>query len=99
MNELDVPFVEKVSEEGDRPFYTLKVCKDCRAEWMGMIEQWFKNVVPKKSPGTGIYLRIRGASVEVTEDELHKARAIADAEDAIEKAQDVIADAEDALNR
>jgi hypothetical protein len=45
MNELHIPF-EKVSVKEDgmdrgRSFYTLRVCKECRADWMAAIQWWF----------------------------------------------------------
>lgn len=30
-------------------FYTLRVCKDCRASWMQMIQQWFRS--PEQDQG------------------------------------------------
>jgi hypothetical protein len=41
MEEFDVPY--SVTEVGDRKFYTLKVCKNCRGEWMHSIEKWFNH--------------------------------------------------------
>ena len=67
MDELDVPFGNKVS--GQRSFFTLRVCKECRAEWMAAIESWFKTVTLKESPGSGIFVRRNGATVEISEEE------------------------------
>ena len=68
MDELDVPFKQKRISEWQQ-FYTLKVCKECRAEWMVAIESWFKTVTLKESPGSGIFTRRNGATVEIPEEE------------------------------
>lgn len=39
MGELRVPF-KSIDRDGTN-FYTLRVCKACRSEWMGAIESWF----------------------------------------------------------
>jgi hypothetical protein len=64
------------SEEGtefDRPFYTLRVCKDCRADWMQAIKDWF-NYMPdykeRPSTGTGVFIRELGICKELTEEEI-----------------------------
>lgn len=54
-----------------RKFFTMRVCKDCRADWMAAIQQWFREGPPDRaSPETGIYTRIHGATREVTEEGL-----------------------------
>lgn len=48
-------------------FYTLRVCKECRADWMKAIENWF--VTPKEeqnSCGSGIFVRDMGVNKEIT---------------------------------
>ena len=70
MNELHVPFDEKevIAIINDkRIFYTLRVCKDCRADWMAAIKDWFNSTPSNKSCGSGIYVRINGATKEVSE--------------------------------
>lgn len=52
-----------------RPFYTLRVCKDCRADWMDAIGRWFREVRPVESCGSGIFVRRNGATVEVSREE------------------------------
>ena len=50
-----------------RVLYTLRVCKDCRAEWLTCIADWF--VCQKRidnTTGTGVFLRKHGATVEAT---------------------------------
>ena len=71
---LKVPKFETVEEASktrtptDIQFFTLRVCKDCRSEWMGYITSWFDSKKPA-SCGSGIFIRRHGASVEVTEEE------------------------------
>lgn len=44
MSELKVPFEKKADGEGrSKNYYTLLVCKDCRADWLMAIENWFGN--------------------------------------------------------
>ena len=73
MNELSIPFENKdiETEHGTRNFYTLRVCKDCRADWMQAIKKWFdeKFTMPKTGCGSGIFIRRNGSLVEVTEEE------------------------------
>jgi len=54
-------------------FYTLRVCKECRADWMDSISKWFYEP-PKVREGceSGIFLRENGAIIEVTEEEFHR---------------------------
>jgi hypothetical protein len=78
MDELNVPFeelglttVDKAGQQcvtRSRPFYTLRVCKDCRADWMRTIEQWFNTSEEQgqTSTGTGVFVRRNGTSVELT---------------------------------
>ena len=53
-------------------FFTLRVCKDCRGDWMGAIAQWFKNPPARESCGSGIFVRENGATVEITEEEWNR---------------------------
>lgn len=69
MNELNVPF--KLDEA--TLVYSLRVCKDCRSEWMKAIQSWFNNVEQEpKSPGSGIFVREFGANVEISDEEWNK---------------------------
>ena len=67
---------DKDAEGYTHQFFTLRVCKDCRASWMGALESWFKNVVPQYRVTTlvnsGIFVRRRGSLVEISEDEWYK---------------------------
>lgn len=66
MSELDVPF----NLDEDTGTYNLRVCKDCRSDWMKAIEYWFHNSSFKKdASGSGIFIREFGALVEITEEE------------------------------
>ena len=39
MSELKIPFTKKETEDGI--FYLLRVCKECRADWLYILEYWF----------------------------------------------------------
>lgn len=74
MDELKLPFTHEVLQthiqDNGKKFYTLRVCKECRADWMGAIQSWFhdgKRDMP--SCGSGIYIRRNGATIEVTDEE------------------------------
>jgi DNA replicative helicase MCM subunit Mcm2 (Cdc46/Mcm family) len=65
--------VTTTGELTPQALYTLRVCKDCRATWMGAIADWFKNKPePAESCGSGIFVRRNGATVEITEDEWYR---------------------------
>ena len=82
MEELEIPFTKEIIREGgihdDHPneshnFYTLMVCKDCRADWLDSIKEWWNAPLKnKESCGSGIYIRRNGATVEVTEEEFNR---------------------------
>lgn len=68
MNELGLPFSKEKFERME--FYTLRVCKRCRADWMKAIKDWFNT--PRQSEDScesGIYIREYGALKEVTREE------------------------------
>lgn len=85
MNELGLPFIvenkeivksicvlrDKVSPEiVYQKFYTLRVCKSCRASWMRAIQAWFNDQSPKpESCNSGIYIRKFGDIIEITKEE------------------------------
>lgn len=59
--------------EAQYQFYTLRVCKSCRADWMDSITQWFNQpCMPPVSTGTGVYTRRNGSEVELTPEEVTK---------------------------
>ena len=74
MDELMLPFKHQyisshIQSDGHK-FYTLRVCKRCRADWMLAISAWFEeNLEPPKSPGSGIFIRVLGDTREVTEEQ------------------------------
>lgn len=43
MSEMGLPFRVNEMESLNRKFYTLYVCKRCRADWMIAIREWFIN--------------------------------------------------------
>jgi hypothetical protein len=60
-------FAKSAGELTMHNFYTLRVCKNCRADWIEAIADWFVNIAaPRESCGSGIFVRHYGTSVEVT---------------------------------
>jgi len=56
-------------------FFTLLVCKDCRADWMSAIANWFGQVPkPREGTGTGVFIRDNGTNREATEEEVERMR-------------------------
>lgn len=61
------------------PFFTLRVCKRCRAEWMQAIADWFRaspagedGDADERGPskiGSGIFVRRNGTNVEISREE------------------------------
>lgn len=81
MEELDVPFTKTTLLTGDgsteprrqnHVFHTLRVCKDCRADWMSSIESWFKNIKKREEVGSGIFIRDNGTIKEISEKEWYE---------------------------
>jgi hypothetical protein len=66
---IDIPGMGKTVLR-DVPMYTLRVCKDCRADWMSAIQGWWKERPERKSTGTGVFIRENGATRELTEAEI-----------------------------
>lgn len=65
MEELDIPFSTwKMPDPWKRKFYTLTVCKECRAQWMQAIQSWFNQPKPTEKPNSGYFVRELGVSVE-----------------------------------
>ena len=73
MQELGLPFkVVEIpgTDDGNRRFFTLRCCKDCRALWLQAMKDWFVNGPKEKEPvGSGIFVRRNGATVEISEEE------------------------------
>ena len=60
----------------DYRFYNLRVCKECRADWLGAIQKWFNEAPEASTPtGTGVFIRRNGATVEATPEEVEQLRA------------------------
>jgi hypothetical protein len=54
-------------------FFTLRVCKDCRADWLGAIADWFAS--PRSPKGDGdIPIRELGAVKMITREEWERRR-------------------------
>lgn len=52
-------------------FFTLRVCKECRASWMEAISNWFNSGSKHQEPtGTGVYCRKNGTNHEMSEEEI-----------------------------
>jgi hypothetical protein len=69
---LNVPVftdTAKNTEPMERIFYTLRVCKKCRASWMRSIRNWYLSSDKEESPNTGIFVRSLGSLEEISEDE------------------------------
>ncbi len=54
-------------------FFTLRVCKDCRSDWMRAIQAWFETK-PVENEGPGLYVRDLGTSRRVSLDEFNERR-------------------------
>ena len=71
--EFSVPEYDETptsAEPKDNAFYTLRVCKDCRSDWMATIKKWFNDPpTVRTSCGSGIWIRENGATKEITHEE------------------------------
>ena len=80
MAELPIPFTiqnaklldtkQEIAGFGDMfgsklNLYTLRVCKDCRSDWMQAIRGWFTIVQKPQSTGSGIFVRNLGKNEEI----------------------------------
>ncbi len=61
--------------ERQNQFFTLRVCKDCRADWLHSIKAWFGNVEKREETGTGVFLRKNGATYEASQEEAEALKA------------------------
>ena len=73
-------FAEEPECEGPWKFYTMRVCKRCRANWLVAIREWFNNPPPPADDddegcGSGIFVRELGRNVEITLDEWNRRQA------------------------
>ena len=54
--------------------YTLRVCNDCRSDWMHAIQEWFKTTLVDEPTGTGVYIRDMGRTREASPSEVEEMR-------------------------
>jgi hypothetical protein len=75
MEELAIPFED--TKLGERRFYTLRVCKGCRASWLAAIEAWFseKPETEDDDPEADIPIRERGVTHMITREEWERRRS------------------------
>ena len=67
---------EPAGRPGHHPFFTLQVCKDCRADWMAAIAAWFRAPPPPpQGCGSGIFVHELGTSREITREEWDRRQA------------------------
>ena len=71
MDELWLPF-KKIESSDKGMFYTLTVCKNCRASWMEAIKDWFNKGEVKEIVNSGIFVRRNGATIEISEQEWYR---------------------------
>lgn len=65
--------VRSSGELDPQQLYTLRVCKDCRADWMAAIQGWFKAPKPaREGSGTGVWIRDHGTNREATPEEVEE---------------------------
>lgn len=56
-------------------FYRLRVCKDCRADWLHAIGDWFRNISVDLDPdGPVAYIRDMGTNRPMTDEEIRNHR-------------------------
>lgn len=63
MMKLDIPFEKELITNS----YSIRVCKNCRGDWLAAIKDWFYSIPTAKSCGSGIFVRVNGATREVSE--------------------------------
>lgn len=68
-----VPIFDVIPEDAEmraHRFYTLRVCKDCRASWLDALATWFAAAGEfPESIGSGIFVRRNGVNVEISHEE------------------------------
>jgi hypothetical protein len=68
MAEMGLPFRIMI-DQTDHQFYTLRVCKSCRGDWMMAIKDWFDTPKIENNCDSGIYMREFGKLLQVTAEE------------------------------
>lgn len=73
---ITVPVFEAKEDASAHPYhyFTLRVCKECRADWMRALKTWFYLDNRPPPTGTGVYVRDKGVSREATEAEVREMR-------------------------
>jgi len=76
---LRKPIFKDVSgPEHQYKFYTLRVCKDCRATWMDAIADWFQSAKPAENLEANIPIRECGTTRMITREEWDRRQRDAD---------------------
>lgn len=70
LGELNIPWQTPKPPAGQP--YRVRFCKDCRADFIGALAEWFAKKPDRSSPGTGIFVRRNGANVEISEEEWYR---------------------------
>jgi|ERR1019366_8697506 hypothetical protein len=64
MTALNIPFrsvvIQGHIQDRGRIFHTVRACKDCRGDWLEMIERWFSNIPRKPKVTEDNVLKVRG---------------------------------------
>lgn len=71
---FDVPVYDEPHDTAPRTqhFYTLRVCKDCRADWMDAIARWFEERPERPAEDAIVPIRVNGATRMVTVEEYER---------------------------
>lgn len=74
MDELGLPFkhdtIQNTISGNLNKFYSLRVCKSCRRDWMLAIKHWFNNPTsPEEDCDSGIFVLECGAVKQIRESE------------------------------
>ena len=66
MSELEIP----LTEDQKTGLYEMRVCKDCRADWLKAIKDWFDEIPSNvEEVGSGIFVRELGGIRELTKEQ------------------------------
>lgn len=78
MDKLGLPLDKIIIEEEgtqssrhriNREFFTIRICKNCRSDYLHAIQAWFNAPKTNRECGSGIWIRDLGTIKEVTEEE------------------------------
>lgn len=73
---LEAGLVKCSGELAPHHFFTLRVCKNCRGEWMEAITRWFKIFSGEANETATIPVRVHGRTVWMTPDEYRQHREV-----------------------